>query len=154
MTITNKIKVIEHPEICENTGIPGKSHNNNICCLGCFRLGIEEGKRQEKDIKADHLAGHYISGKEEEQKRIINLIKLLSIIPDEDFIFLKQQIQNQSQKNPITTAEGVKIGRKSRITPKVVPEKVLTQSSDNIFQKEIEADAKRLNEIYDKNGKK
>jgi hypothetical protein len=65
-----------------------------------------------------------------------------------DWIKFRQQIQ--SQKNPITTAEGVKIGRKSRITPQVMPEKVLTQSSDNIFQKEIEADAKRLNEIYDK----
>jgi hypothetical protein len=62
----------------ENTGNPGESHNNNICCQGCYKLGIAEGKRQEKDIKADHLAGHYIAGKEEgiqqEQKRIIEII--------------------------------------------------------------------------------
>jgi hypothetical protein len=36
------------------------------------------------------------------------------------------------QENPNTTAEGVKTGETSRITPKVVPEKVLTQSPDNI----------------------
>ena len=148
-----KIKKAKHPKAC-GCNKPLIKYEYNPWYQQGYDDGKIEGKRQEKDIKADHLAGHYISGKEEEQKRIINLIKLLSIIPDEDFIFLKQQIQNQSQKNPITTAEGVKIGRKSRITPKVVPEKVLTQSSDNIFQKEIEADAKRLNEIYDKNGKK
>jgi hypothetical protein len=35
-----------------------------------------------------------------------------------------------SQQNPYTTAEGVKTGGTSRITPKVVPEKVLDQSAD------------------------
>ena len=36
---------------------------------------------------------------------------------------------NNQEKNPYTTAEGVKMGRTSRITPKVVPEKVLPPSS-------------------------
>src|SRR3972149_3584164 len=40
--------------------------------------------------------------------------------------------KSYSQENPNTTAEGVKMGGTSRITPKVVPEKVLNPSPDTL----------------------
>lgn len=97
----------------KNTGIPGKNHN--ICCQGCYRLGIAEGKKQakvwctecngedeasvckwcyqdaintgrqkEKDIKADHLAGHYIAGKKDAIKIINDWLKSypINIFPE------------------------------------------------------------------------
>ena len=32
-------------------------HNNNICCQGCYRMGIRTGKEQAEDIKQNQLAG-------------------------------------------------------------------------------------------------
>jgi len=49
-----------------------------------------------------------------------------NIFPDE--VYRK----SYSQENPNTTAEGVKMGGTSRITPKVVPEKVLNPSPDTL----------------------
>jgi len=43
--------------------------------------------------------------------------------------FKQNKEDNIQEKNPYTTAEGVKMGRTSRITPKVMPEKVLSPSS-------------------------
>ena len=43
--------------------------------------------------------------------------------------FKPNKEDNIQEKNPYPTAEGVKMGRISRITPKVVPEKVPTPSS-------------------------
>jgi hypothetical protein len=50
-----------------------------------------------------------------------------------------------SQENPYTTAEGVKIGGISRVTPKVLPEKVSNLSPDTHSRKSF---CDRYKEVY------
>jgi len=72
-----KIKKAKHPKAC-GCNKPLIKYEYNPWYQQGYDDGKIEGKRQEKDIKADHLAGHYIAGKEEAIQIIDNWLKSYS----------------------------------------------------------------------------